>query len=168
MPFLPGLSPVQGKAVVARFDGGRLSSVRWLAGSARNRAPARLGGPTGELPGGPERAGEGRAPLGGDPISRPTALLAMRPRPTSFVCSCTPALIGSYGRCAALVDAPRHAQTLPRCGGSCSSTPCGCASIKFAARVVELKTHVKIHLPSSAPDQAIFAMLLDRLPRLVT
>jgi hypothetical protein len=25
-PFLPGLSPVQGKAIVARFDGGRLSS----------------------------------------------------------------------------------------------------------------------------------------------
>src|SRR5204863_8204425 len=25
-PILPGLSPVQGKAVVARFDGGRLSS----------------------------------------------------------------------------------------------------------------------------------------------
>src|SRR5438309_8354954 len=25
-PFLPGLSPVQGKAVVARFDGGRLSA----------------------------------------------------------------------------------------------------------------------------------------------
>ena len=25
-PFLPGLSPVQGKAVVTRFDGGRLSS----------------------------------------------------------------------------------------------------------------------------------------------
>lgn len=25
-PFLPGLSPVQGKAVVVRFDGGRLSS----------------------------------------------------------------------------------------------------------------------------------------------
>jgi hypothetical protein len=40
--------------------------------------------------------------------------------------------------------------------------------IKFAARVVELKTQVKIHLPSSAPDQAIFAMLLERLPRLVT
>jgi hypothetical protein len=40
--------------------------------------------------------------------------------------------------------------------------------IKLAVRVVELKTQVKIHLPSSAPDQAIFAMLLDRLPRLVT
>jgi hypothetical protein len=40
--------------------------------------------------------------------------------------------------------------------------------LKFAARVVELKTQIKIHLPSSAPDQAIFAMLLDRLPRLVT
>jgi hypothetical protein len=25
-PFLPGLSPVRGEAVIARFDGGRLSS----------------------------------------------------------------------------------------------------------------------------------------------
>jgi hypothetical protein len=40
--------------------------------------------------------------------------------------------------------------------------------IKLAARIVELKTQRKIHLPSSAPDQAIFAMLLSRLPRLVT
>ncbi len=39
--------------------------------------------------------------------------------------------------------------------------------IKLAARVVELKTRIQIHLPSSAPDQAIFAMLLDRL-RLIT
>ena len=40
--------------------------------------------------------------------------------------------------------------------------------VKIAARVVELKTQLKIHLPSSAPDQAIFAALLGRLPRLVT
>ena len=40
--------------------------------------------------------------------------------------------------------------------------------IKIAARIVELKTQLKIHLPSSDPDQAIFAMLLSRLPRLVT
>jgi hypothetical protein len=40
--------------------------------------------------------------------------------------------------------------------------------IKLAARVIELKTQLNIHLPSSAPEQAIFAMLLDRLPRLVT
>ena len=40
--------------------------------------------------------------------------------------------------------------------------------IKLAARVVELKTQIKIHLPSSAPDQAMFAMLLGRLPRLLT
>ena len=39
--------------------------------------------------------------------------------------------------------------------------------IKLAARVIELKTQIKIHLPSSAPDQAIFAVFLDRLPRLV-
>ena len=40
--------------------------------------------------------------------------------------------------------------------------------IKIAARVVELKKQVKIHLPSSAPDQPIFRLALDRLPRLVT
>jgi hypothetical protein len=40
--------------------------------------------------------------------------------------------------------------------------------VKLAARVVELKKQVRIHLPSTAPDQAIFAMLLNRLPRLVT
>ena len=40
--------------------------------------------------------------------------------------------------------------------------------IKIAARVVELKTQLKIHLPSNTPDQAIFATLLGRLPRLVT
>ncbi len=39
--------------------------------------------------------------------------------------------------------------------------------LKIAARVVELKTQIKIHLPSSAPDQAIFHLTLDRLPRLV-
>ena len=40
--------------------------------------------------------------------------------------------------------------------------------IKLAARVIELKTQIKIHLPSNTPDQAIFTVLLDRLPRLVT
>jgi hypothetical protein len=40
--------------------------------------------------------------------------------------------------------------------------------IKIAARVVELKTQLKIHLPSSAPNQVTFALLLNRLPRLVT
>jgi len=39
--------------------------------------------------------------------------------------------------------------------------------IKIAARVVELKSQIKIHLPSSAPDQAIFALALGRLPRLI-
>ena len=34
--------------------------------------------------------------------------------------------------------------------------------IKIAARAVELKTQLKIHLPSSAPDQAICAVLLAR------
>ena len=34
--------------------------------------------------------------------------------------------------------------------------------------VADAWNQIKIHLPSSAPGQAIFAMLLDRLPRLVT
>ena len=40
--------------------------------------------------------------------------------------------------------------------------------IKIAARVVELKKQIKIHLPSSTPDQSVFAIILNRLPRLVT
>jgi hypothetical protein len=40
--------------------------------------------------------------------------------------------------------------------------------IKIAARVVELKKQTKIHLPSSAPDQSVFGIILNRLPRLVT
>jgi hypothetical protein len=39
---------------------------------------------------------------------------------------------------------------------------------QLAARVVELKPQIKIHLPSSAPEQAIFTKLLNRLPGLVT
>ena len=52
--------------------------------------------------------------------------------------------------------------------GSPSSTRSGCASIKIAARVVEMNTKIKIHLPTSAPDQSIFRLVLGRLPRLVT
>lgn len=40
--------------------------------------------------------------------------------------------------------------------------------IKLAARVVELKTRVAVHLPTSAPAQAIIHLVLGRLPRLVT
>jgi hypothetical protein len=39
--------------------------------------------------------------------------------------------------------------------------------IKLAARIVELKAQIKIHLPSNAPDQAIFRLALDRIHRLV-
>jgi hypothetical protein len=40
--------------------------------------------------------------------------------------------------------------------------------LKIAVRVVELKKQIKIHLPSSTPDQAIFGTILSRLPRVVT
>ena len=40
--------------------------------------------------------------------------------------------------------------------------------VKIAARVVEMKTKIEIHLPTSAPDQSIFRLVLGRLPRLVT
>ena len=40
--------------------------------------------------------------------------------------------------------------------------------VKLAARVVELKTRVMLHLPCACPDQAILRLVLERLPRLVT
>jgi hypothetical protein len=39
--------------------------------------------------------------------------------------------------------------------------------LKIAARVVEWKTKVMVHLPSACPVQAILRLVLDRLPRLV-
>jgi hypothetical protein len=40
--------------------------------------------------------------------------------------------------------------------------------IKSAARIVEMKTRIKIHLPTSSPDQAIWHFALGRLSRLLT
>jgi hypothetical protein len=40
--------------------------------------------------------------------------------------------------------------------------------IKTAARIVEMKSKIKVHLPSSAPDQAVWHLALGRLPRLIT
>jgi hypothetical protein len=40
--------------------------------------------------------------------------------------------------------------------------------IKITAHVVEAKAQLKVHLPSRTPDQAIFALLGNRLLRLVT
>ena len=40
--------------------------------------------------------------------------------------------------------------------------------IKIAARVVEMKTMVRVHLPSSCPAQEILRFALERIPRLVT
>ena len=41
-PFLPGLPPVQGKAVIARFDGGITRSLP--LGAPKERLPCPLGG----------------------------------------------------------------------------------------------------------------------------
>jgi len=40
--------------------------------------------------------------------------------------------------------------------------------IKIAARVIEMKTQIKVHMPSTAPYQDILRLVLGRLPRLVT
>jgi hypothetical protein len=40
--------------------------------------------------------------------------------------------------------------------------------IKSAARIVEMKTRIKIHLPTSNRDQAIWHLALSRLPRLIS
>jgi hypothetical protein len=40
--------------------------------------------------------------------------------------------------------------------------------ITLAARVVELKTRIMLHLPTASPIQAVLRLALERLPRLVT
>src|SRR5215210_4648942 len=40
--------------------------------------------------------------------------------------------------------------------------------IKIATRVVELKTMIRLHLPTACPSQAILRIVLGRIPRLVT
>jgi hypothetical protein len=40
--------------------------------------------------------------------------------------------------------------------------------IKVAARVVEMKTMIRIHLPTSCPAQDILRLVLGHIPRLVT
>ena len=39
--------------------------------------------------------------------------------------------------------------------------------VKLAVRIEVLKTQVRLHLPRATPDQALFALLLARMPRLV-
>jgi Transposase DDE domain group 1 len=40
--------------------------------------------------------------------------------------------------------------------------------IKIATRVIELKTQIRLHLPTACPHQAILRAVLGRIPRLVT
>ncbi|PPQ35334.1 hypothetical protein CH337_18620 [Rhodoblastus acidophilus] len=40
--------------------------------------------------------------------------------------------------------------------------------IKIAARVVEMKTMIKVHLPTACPVQETLRLVLTRIPRLVT
>ncbi|MER8880401.1 IS1380 family transposase [Mesorhizobium sp. M0684] len=40
--------------------------------------------------------------------------------------------------------------------------------IKIAARVVEMKSQIRLHLPTSCPDQRILRIVLDRIPQLAT
>ena len=40
--------------------------------------------------------------------------------------------------------------------------------IKIAARVVEMKTMIRVHLPTSCPAQVILRLVLGRIPSLAT
>jgi Transposase DDE domain group 1 len=44
----------------------------------------------------------------------------------------------------------------------------GLRLVKLAARVVEMKTMILVHLPTSCPAQDILHPALARIPRLVT
>ena len=43
----------------------------------------------------------------------------------------------------------------------------GLRLIKIAARIVEMKTKIKVHLPTRTPDRAVWHLALGRLPRLI-
>jgi Transposase DDE domain group 1 len=40
--------------------------------------------------------------------------------------------------------------------------------IKVAARVVEMKTMIKVHMPTACPAQDLLLLVLTRIPKLVT
>ena len=40
--------------------------------------------------------------------------------------------------------------------------------IKLAARIVETRRQILVHLPTACPEQTILRLLLERVPRLVT
>ncbi|KAB2764088.1 IS1380 family transposase [Brucella anthropi] len=40
--------------------------------------------------------------------------------------------------------------------------------IKIAARVIEMKTQIRLHLPTSCPSQNILRLVLERIPKLAT
>ena len=40
--------------------------------------------------------------------------------------------------------------------------------IKLAARIVETKRQIRVHLLTACPAQAVMRLLLERVPRLVT
>ncbi len=40
--------------------------------------------------------------------------------------------------------------------------------IKIAARVVEMRTQIRVHLPTALPARAILRLVLGRIPRLAT
>jgi len=42
------------------------------------------------------------------------------------------------------------------------------APLNFAARVIEMKTMIRVHLPTSCPGQDILRFALGHIPRLVT
>ena len=82
------------------------------------------------------------------------------PPPTSSASFCILAPIGCCGR---LRSADAEALDLAR--GAVRHLRL--RLVKLAARVVELKTRVMLHLPSACPYQAILRLALERLPRLV-
>ena len=40
--------------------------------------------------------------------------------------------------------------------------------IKIAARLIEMKTQIRLHLPTSCPGQNILRLVLERFPKLAT
>ena len=96
----------------------------------------------------------------GRPIWRRIARPAPRRQPTSFGCSCMRRVLADVGL---RVSMPKRSMWRVA-----QFDTLRLRLIKIAARVVEMKTMIRVHLPTSCPAQDILRFALGRIPRLVT
>ena len=177
-PALPGLSPICGKPIVARFDGGQLSSdggILALRGIEQHLGVADRQAACVADPRDPDRVRHSIANI----IRFRLLMIAAGYENGNDAASLRhdPAFklaLGGLSEGAALCSQPTISRPENLLMPARSSWRVAqfdtlrLRLLKIAACVVEWKTKVLVHLPSAGPDQAILRLVLDRLLRPVS